>query len=180
MRRLALPLLLAVAAVACKRQAPGPPKLPRASQVVVERWRMLKELGPVQAGLAELETKVFGATSTDAKLWLGYRERAKDVRERAETLARHHATDVKWLVVIRTSSDPGLVDAFVRQANEYAAAARRSAVQLDDIVARLHNMTRDPRSWTEKEFREAAVRYQQSREDMRRSGAAMAALLERI
>ncbi len=180
MRRLALPLLLAAAGAACERPAPEPPKLPKASQVVVERWRLLKELGPVQSGLAELETKVFGATSTDAGMWRGYRERAREVRELAETLARHHATDVEWLVVIRTSSDPGLVDAFIRQADAYAAASRRAAVQLDGIVVRLHGMTRAPRSWTEAEFREASARYQRSREEMRRSGAALAALLEKI
>ena len=180
MRRLALALFLTAAGAACKRSAPAPPKLPKASQVVVERWRLLKELGPVQSGLAELETKVFGATSTDAKMWRGHRVRAQEIVEQAETLIRHHATDVKWLVVIRTSSDPGLVDAFIRQANEYAAATRRSAVQLDAIVDRLYGMTRAPRSWTEAEFREAAARYQQSREEMRRSGAAMGSLLERI
>lgn len=180
MRRLA-PLLLVLLAVACKKRAPAAPAaFPRASQVVVERWRMLKELGAVQNGLAELETKVFSATTTDAKTWRAYRGRAQEVLDGADALARHHATDVKWLVVIRTSSDPGLTEAFIRQANDYAAATRRSAAQLDDIVGRLYGMTSAPRSWTEKEFREAAARYQQSREEMRRSGAAMASLLEKI
>lgn len=168
----------ALAGGGCSKKEPQ--AKPRAYQIVVSQLRLFQEVVPIQERRAALEAKVFSTSSTAAGIWAGYGRSARALIEESDALARHFNEDLAGLDRVYAGPDRAAMIALVRESSAYVASVRDCSARLAYIVERLERMTREPRSWTKRDYDAAVEAYQRSRDELNRKALSFNSALNEL
>ncbi|MFC1679034.1 hypothetical protein ACFL2T_02360 [Elusimicrobiota bacterium] len=132
--------------------------------------RFFQEISPLQEHWISLETRLAGIESVREKFdWRSFERDAARVLQEHNTLLQHFAEDAKKL---DARNDAALKQAFI-----YVDSLSRCINKLVSIIGRLAKMSRDPNSWTAREYLSDLEAYDKLKEEYKTEGALLNALL---
>lgn len=157
-----LSALLAAQACSPDSATPAARRL-RLRNGILARFRLFHELTPYHVDRRILERKISALTRPDPAACAAVLASARRLAAQTEELCGRFAEDAG---AFSTGEDAAAAGSFVARASAYVESLRDCSSRLLFIAERLDRVTRRPKSWTLREYENAAADYARATAEM--------------